>query len=343
MPNISRRLIYVFDSAVPNLQALIDAVGPDQRIVILDSTSDGVLQLAKALEFETDIDAIHVFSHGSPGSLALGSRTLSLASIPEYSAALAQIGQSLSAEGDLLLYGCNVAQGEVGLAFVEQLAIATGADVAASDDLTGAAGLGGDAQLEIRTGDVTAPPIFEQRVLDNINAVFGIKPIALTQFPLGGTIIVTQGYGGDTSHGNNPWSIDFSAAENTPILAVRSGTVVAIRTGSSNGDTVAGGYGNFVTIEHTGGFFATYAHLKTDNVNLGQVVSAGTQIGTVGLTGQSYGAHLHLHFGTLTNGTKTEGTGDIARASGPISIDSAPPAFFFGFFPRKRSWKPRQR
>ena len=105
MPTLSRRQVYVFDWAVPNLQALIDAIGPDQQIIILDSASDGVLQLAKALEFETDIDAIHIFSHVSAGILALWSSTLSLASIPEYSVALAQIGQSLSAEGDLLLYG----------------------------------------------------------------------------------------------------------------------------------------------------------------------------------------------------------------------------------------------
>lgn len=54
-----------------------------------------------------------------------------------YENELAQIGAALNNAGDLLLYGCNVAQGELGQSFLARLAAATGADVAASDDLTG--------------------------------------------------------------------------------------------------------------------------------------------------------------------------------------------------------------
>jgi hypothetical protein len=49
-----------------------------------------------------------------------------------------------------------VAEGEAGQAFVERLAQLTGADVAASDDRTGSAALGGDWQLETRTGGIEA-------------------------------------------------------------------------------------------------------------------------------------------------------------------------------------------
>ena len=122
MPVTTKKQIYVFDSGLPDLQVLIDAAGPDAQIILLDSASDGILQLAKALQFEIDIDALHIFSHGSVGSLELGSTVLSLATLPDYSEALAQIGQALTAEGDLLLYGCDVAQGEVGQAFIAQLA-----------------------------------------------------------------------------------------------------------------------------------------------------------------------------------------------------------------------------
>ena len=61
---------------------------------------------------------------------------------------LATLGGALSASGDILLYGCDVAAGADGLAFVNALANATGADVAASTDLTGAAVKGGDWVLE---------------------------------------------------------------------------------------------------------------------------------------------------------------------------------------------------
>jgi len=46
--------------------------------------------------------------------------------------------------GDILLYGCNVGAGAEGLAFVESVARLSQADVAASDDVTGSAALGGD-------------------------------------------------------------------------------------------------------------------------------------------------------------------------------------------------------
>ena len=141
---------------MPELQKLVDAVGADKKIVILDAGSDGVLQLANALAGESNLDAIHVFSHGSVGSLSLGSAVLDQASLPGYSEALAQIGSALSESGDLLLYGCNVAQGEVGQAFVEQLAAATAADVAASVDATGAAKLRGDWALEASVGTIQA-------------------------------------------------------------------------------------------------------------------------------------------------------------------------------------------
>jgi methionine-rich copper-binding protein CopC len=63
------------------------------------------------------------------------------------------IGDSLTETGDMLLYGCNVAQGEAGLAFINTLAQFTGADVAASDDATG---YGGDIELEIRSCTIEA-------------------------------------------------------------------------------------------------------------------------------------------------------------------------------------------
>ncbi|MBQ4783340.1 DUF4347 domain-containing protein, partial [Pectobacterium versatile] len=60
---------------------------------------------------------------------------------------LATLGAALTESGDLLLYGCEVAQSS-GQSFVSLLAQITGADIAASNDTTG---LGGDWDLEIQT------------------------------------------------------------------------------------------------------------------------------------------------------------------------------------------------
>jgi hypothetical protein len=67
--------------------------------------------------------------------------------------------QSLAKGADLLLYGCNIADGEVGVSFVQKLAGSSGADVAASTDATGAASLGGDWTLEYTTGTLETSPL----------------------------------------------------------------------------------------------------------------------------------------------------------------------------------------
>ncbi|MBL8958181.1 MAG: M23 family metallopeptidase [Myxococcaceae bacterium] len=52
-------------------------------------------------------------------------------------------------------------------------------------------------------------------------------------------------------------------------------------------------YGNWVEIEHSGGYRTRYAHLRVRGVSVGQRVQMGQKIGEVGNTGGSRGAHLH--------------------------------------------------
>ena len=61
---------------------------------------------------------------------------------------------SLTPEADLLFYGCDLAAGDDGRALLDNLSNLTGADVAASDDLTGSALLGGDWVLEYSNGEI---------------------------------------------------------------------------------------------------------------------------------------------------------------------------------------------
>ncbi|OHE06177.1 DUF4347 domain-containing protein [Sulfurimonas sp. RIFOXYB12_FULL_35_9] len=95
-----------------------------------------------------------LFSHGASGSLDLGNITLDNQTLQNYHEILAQIGSSLSQNGDILLYGCNVAEGQAGVEFISKLSQATGADIAASDDFSGASDKGGDWVLEAVNGSV---------------------------------------------------------------------------------------------------------------------------------------------------------------------------------------------
>jgi hypothetical protein len=157
----ARSSVVVFvDSAVAGYQGLIqDLVRPteasaaDVEVVILDGDRDGIAQMSETLSRYADVSTIHVLSHGSSGSLQLGNTQLTGSNLDSYAAQLSAWQESLAEGADILLYGCNVAEGK-GMEFVADLAGATGADVAASDNLTGAAMLGGDWILETSTGAI---------------------------------------------------------------------------------------------------------------------------------------------------------------------------------------------
>lgn len=72
---------------------------------------------------------------------------------------LALLGQHLTASGDILLYGCDVAQGYLGQEFIDLLANTTSADIAASDDATGSYISSANFNLEATTGTVETPSL----------------------------------------------------------------------------------------------------------------------------------------------------------------------------------------
>jgi predicted secreted protein len=149
----TRKEIVFIEDNVADIDTLIKGIGSGKEIVILDSTRDGLHQMAEALAGRSGIDALHIISHGGTGTVSLGSLMLDGGNLGAHQDDLQAIGRSLSADGDILLYGCDTGAGD-GAGFVQQLAIATGADVAASEDRTGSAALGGNWDLEVRAGQV---------------------------------------------------------------------------------------------------------------------------------------------------------------------------------------------
>ncbi|MCP3972956.1 MAG: DUF4347 domain-containing protein, partial [bacterium] len=137
------------------------------RIVLLDPQRDGVEQIAETLEGLSGVDAIHLITEGESAQLRLGSSLVTQESLSgQYADLFARIGSSLDADADLLIYGCNFGEGIEGAQAAATLAALTGADVAASDDLTGHASLGGDWDLEVRVGDIESGPLIDQQAQD---------------------------------------------------------------------------------------------------------------------------------------------------------------------------------
>ncbi|WP_407321879.1 DUF4347 domain-containing protein [Dickeya ananatis] len=147
--------VVFIDTSVADYQQLASGVKDGVEVVLLDAGKDGLSQIAQWAQTHTGYEAIHIISNGGEGSLTLGSVTLTDSMLASRRADLTTIGQALSDSGDILLYGCNVAQGTQGQTFISDLAALTGADVAASTDLTGSTALKGDWVLESQVGQIT--------------------------------------------------------------------------------------------------------------------------------------------------------------------------------------------
>ncbi len=80
--------------------------------------------------------------------------------------------------------------------------------------------------------------------------------------------------------------VDFIAEPGAPIYAMADGVVTY--------SGVNGNYGNMVEIEHGSGYRTRYAHNKANLVDVGELVEKNQMIATLGSTGRSTGAHLHL-------------------------------------------------
>ncbi|MEG4112953.1 MULTISPECIES: FG-GAP-like repeat-containing protein, partial [unclassified Microcoleus] len=174
MPNLNNQVspsvIAFIDPKVENYQSLIAGVKPGTEVVVLDGNRDAIDQITQILALRTNIDSIHIVSHGAPGSLQLGDVRFSLDDIECDRNSLQQWfspqTDSLSKNRpNILLYGCCVAAGETGKAFVKRLSELTGASVAASQNLTGSVAKGGDWELEVRTGKIETPLVFGPEVL----------------------------------------------------------------------------------------------------------------------------------------------------------------------------------
>ncbi|MGG7162359.1 murein hydrolase activator EnvC family protein [Clostridium ihumii] len=105
---------------------------------------------------------------------------------------------------------------------------------------------------------------------------------------------------GETKYHN---AIDIPAPAGTPVVAANGGTVITSSYSSS--------YGNLVIIDHGGGLLTYYAHNTSLLVSVGQKVSKGQNIATVGTTGNSTGNHSH--FGVQLNGSFVDPMGYLQK------------------------------
>ena len=126
---------------------------------------------------------------------------------------------------------------------------------------------------------------------------------------------ITRGYSIAARFGQvGSWSryhtgFDFSAPVGTQLHASAAGVVTNAGSGPASGWA-----GNYVAIRHPDGTHSLLAHMSTVSVRVGQTVSACQLVGAVGMTGRTFGPHVH--FEVYPPGIKP---GDVYKAVNPAS------------------------
>ncbi|MGR2723905.1 Ig-like domain-containing protein [Chromobacterium sp. W521] len=297
-----KQVVFV-ESNVVNYQSLLSQMPAGMEVVVLDAGKDGLSQIAEWAKTHHGYAAIHIISHGQSADLMLGSVELTTAKLDSRQADLKTIGQSLRPDGDILLYGCDIAAGSSGAAFVNALSRYTHADVAASTDATGAARLGGDWTLERNSGHID---------VDALHFSYD----ALLARPVTGTTDFT------TSDGNT-YNPSGSVVNASPLQgwdftlqlgSVNNGgqTIIVEKIGSVTTETVDGYSDGNIPISY-------FSVKSNDNsrftLNSIGVVLNGFDSGTAGGNLQLVG---YINGSAVSGATLTQNVGDVLQGSGGL-------------------------
>ncbi|MCB9775997.1 MAG: DUF4347 domain-containing protein [Nitrospiraceae bacterium] len=308
-PSDHREMVFI-DTWVEDYQTLMNGIHPSAEVILLDAGRDGIEQIAEVLKGRSGIDAIHLIGEGTEAELHLGTAFLTNDSISNhYAALLSQIGQSLSADADLLIYGCSFGRGQAGFSAIQTLAELTGADIAASTDRTGHVSEYANWKLEVATGFIeTSVAIGEatQEAWEGVLATF--------------TVTNTN----DAGAGSLRQAItDANAAPGTDTIIVPIGTYVlttgkldiddsVIITGAGADTTIIDGNANERVFETKGSITVTMSGLTIQNGR-----ESGNGAGVL-VDGSSI---LNLSDARLTNNDGTGGDGGAFHVHGTLNLN----------------------
>ncbi|MDH5563101.1 MAG: DUF4347 domain-containing protein, partial [Nitrospirota bacterium] len=317
-----RREIVFIDTRVEDYQTLLLGIDPSAEAVLLDPTRDGIEQMAEILNGRTDIDAIHLIAEGNEAELHLGTTFLTQEAISgRYANLFAQIGHSLSAEADLLIYGCNFGQGQAGLSAMQTLADLTGADIAASTDRTGHSTEYADWDLEVSTGTIDTSIVIGEATQEAWEGVLATYTVTTT----------TDGGAGSLRQA----IIDANANAGTDTITfVGSGTYMLTIAGTgenaaATGDlditddliVIGNGVGN--TIIDGAGIDRIFDVLSGATVNISEMTIQGGNYSGGGGINVNSGTNLTLSNVIVSGNTTGDDGGGIYNAGTLTLLDTA--------------------
>ncbi|KAB8334471.1 DUF4347 domain-containing protein [Scytonema tolypothrichoides VB-61278] len=178
---VAQESLVFIDPHLEDYQSLVAGISPFAKVVVLNPSKDGIEQITRELSnYNHTVSQVEILSHGASGRLQLGQTYLDSATLDRYSQQLQSWADALTDNADILIDGCNVAQGEQGSRFVTELSQLTGADIAASTDLTGNATQGGNWELEYKVGQVESVSSLQPQTQRMYHATLG-EPINFSE------------------------------------------------------------------------------------------------------------------------------------------------------------------
>lgn len=113
---------------------------------------------------------------------------------------------------------------------------------------------------------------------------------------------VPGNFGAGRSYNEGHEGADIGGASGEAILAAAAGTVVYTLTSCPNDNAgrnrlCGNGWGKHVVVRHAPNVYTRYAHLSAVPVKVGDQVTKGQRIGSLGISGLSDGPHLHFELG----------------------------------------------
>jgi uncharacterized protein DUF4347/parallel beta helix pectate lyase-like protein len=332
MPAEPAHELIVIDSAVMDAESIIDDLDSNTDVIMIDGDSEliGLEQINAWLKDNGDepYDSISLISHSNEGYLILDGEVIDSSNVAEYQAKLAELGSYLSEDGDVMLYGCNLAESVEGQQLVETISEYTGADVAAStNDTTNADD--GDWTLEYNEGIISAANLNVNGYNYYLDSYIVTTNTDVTDTE-DGVLSLREAVTDANSHAGSVITFDLSA--DNEVIALTQANIDITADMTIDGDN-ADGSGTDVTVQVQTPGITTFRVFKVSNsatVNISNMTIKGGDISGNGNAIAGYGGGIYIGSSsdvTLENVTVSDGKafdgGGIMTSSSTFNISNS--------------------
>lgn len=171
---------YVFLDRVRNYEQLVNGLAPGHDLFLVNRTDSGVEKVNQVVARNGAVERIDIVGDGNAGQIWFGRDFITLDTLPQYEAQIAQWGQGLTGNREIFLYACNLAASQAGVELVNQISELTNSTVSASRDITGHGKYGGNWQFEYSTGHGSTQNVFTAETIQNADVKLVTFTVTLT-------------------------------------------------------------------------------------------------------------------------------------------------------------------